>query len=156
MIKRIKSNPWPHAIVGYFIVFIATMATWVAFAVRNDMELERSDYYEHEIRYQAQIDRVARTAAIREQVSVTYSPGQKVIALTLPKEHLRATAAGEVHLYRPSDSKLDRRFPLAVSGTGAQYVDVAGLPAGLWKLRVAWTANGADYYVDQAVILGEN
>ncbi|MGZ8939585.1 MAG: FixH family protein, partial [Limisphaerales bacterium] len=58
-----KRNYWPHAIIAYFVIFITGVATWVTFAMRHNDQLVRTDYYEHEIKYQNQIDRLARTAA---------------------------------------------------------------------------------------------
>ena len=103
MIKKIRNNPWPYAIVAYFALFITGMGSWITFAMRNDMELERTDYYEHEIRFQSQIDRVARTAGFRKQVRLEYVPEQQVLNITLPKAHamIAGTTSGEIHIYRP-------------------------------------------------------
>lgn len=156
MISKIRRNPWPYAIVGYFIVFISAMACWITYAVRNDMELERADYYDHEVRYQAQIDRATRTASIRNEVSVTYKPDQMNLTIALPRDHRRPDTTGELHLYRPSDSRLDQRFPLALGESGVQILNVSDLQRGLWKLRLSWTANGSEYYFDQPLVIASN
>lgn len=153
MIAKIRSNPWPYAIIAYFIVFITAMACWITFAVNNEMELERPDYYDHEIRFQAQIDRAARTAALRDDVLVEYQPKQNSVTISLPKAHQGATTNGELYLYRPSDSKLDLRIPLAISESGSQIINVARLQGGLWKLRLSWQALGAEYYFDKSIVL---
>ena len=57
-------NPWPIAIVSYFIIFIAFIAWFITFAMRQKMDLVRDDYYDQEIRFQQQIDRVQRTQSI--------------------------------------------------------------------------------------------
>ena len=156
MIKRIKKNPWPFAIVGYFVIFITAMGGWITFAVRNDMDLVREDYYEHEIRYQKHIDSVARTAAIRNEVNISCDQNHQLLIISMPKDHVRASDAdaitGELHLYRPSDSKLDQRFPLALT-QGAQSIPVAHLAPGLWKVRLSWNAAGSEYYFDQMIVL---
>ena len=36
-----QRNPWPFAIVLFFVVFISSMAAWITVAVRNDMDLVR-------------------------------------------------------------------------------------------------------------------
>lgn len=143
-----KRNPWPYAIIGYFVVFIAAMASWIVFAVRNDMELVRPDYYEQEIKYQAQIDRLERTSAVRGQLSLDYSPAAQSVALTLP-----TGAVGEVHLYRPSDAALDRRVKLELDQAGRQVLNVAELRGGLWRMRVSWTAGGSEYYFEEPLVI---
>ncbi len=51
---------WPG---GFFILFGGYIAGFIVFASRQKMDLVRNDYYDQEIRYQQQIDRVQRTAA---------------------------------------------------------------------------------------------
>ena len=149
-----KRNPWPYAIVAYFIVFASAIAAWITFAVRQNMDLVRKDYYEEEIRYQQQIDRQNRTQAIRSEVNVSYDGTQQAITLTLPATHARQQARGTIQLYRPSDASLDRTMQLAVNAEGAQRLDAKSLRPGLWKVRVQWTAAGQDYFFDEAVVIG--
>lgn len=146
-----KRNVWPYAIIGYFVVFIPAMVTWIAFAVKNDDELVRPDYYEHEIKYQQQINRVARTRALNAQATVSYSIEKRSISIALPKEHV-SDYHGTIHLYRASSAKLDQSIPLKLAADGTQTVDTASLEEGQWKVRVNWTAGGEDYYLEKAVI----
>ena len=36
-------NLWPHAIIAWFVIFAAALAAWIAFAVRQNMDLVRAD-----------------------------------------------------------------------------------------------------------------
>ena len=56
-----KSSLWPYAIAGYFALAITGIAIFITWAVRQNMDLVRSDYYEHEILFQKHIDAVNRT-----------------------------------------------------------------------------------------------
>ena len=150
----IKRNPWPYAIIAYFIVFASAMAAWITFAVRQNMDLVRQDYYEEEIRYQQQIDRQNRTQAIRSEVNVSYDGAQQAITLTLPSTHARQQASGTIQLYRPSDASLDRTVQLVVHAEGTQRLDAKALRPGLWKVRIQWTTAGQDYFFDQSVVIG--
>ena len=40
-LQTIRTNPWPYAIIGWFLLFGSGMAAWVVVAVRNDPELVR-------------------------------------------------------------------------------------------------------------------
>src|ERR1043166_2848691 len=42
-------NPWPTAIIGYFVVFISFLIGFVAFASRQKVDLVQKDYYAEEI-----------------------------------------------------------------------------------------------------------
>jgi len=149
-----KRNPWPYAIIAYFIVFASAIAAWITFAVRQNMDLVRKDYYEEEIRYQQQIDRQNRTQAIRSEVNVSYDGTQQAITLTLPSTHARQQASGTIQLYRPSDASLDRTVQLVVNAEGTQRLDAKALRPGLWKVRIQWTTAGQDYSFDQSVVIG--
>jgi len=152
-LQTIRRNPWPYAIIGWFLIFGSAMAAWVVVAVRQDPDLVRSDYYEHEIRYQSQIERMNRTAAMRGEVSIAYDATGQQIALRLPAAHFAQQPIGRVQLYRPSDARLDFEIPLALDEDGSQKVTAAKLRAGLWKVRILWTAGGQDYYYDQSLFL---
>jgi len=145
-------NLWPASIVGFFVIAIIFLATFVAWAVRQREDLVSADYYEREVRYQQQLDSMNRSQAIAAQVVVTFNPAQQAIILTLPRDQ-RSGATGSVHLYRPSDARLDREVPLAVDANGIQRVNAKTLEGGLWKVRVKWNSNGQEYFLDQPVIV---
>lgn len=151
-LQTIRTNPWPFAIIGWFLLFGSGIAAWVVVAVRNEPELVRADYYEQEISYQKQIDRQSRTAA-RAGVSVFYESAQQQIVLRLPAADLAARPTGSIHFYRPSNARLDFDLPLAVDATGAQHVPTFKLLGGLWKIRVQWTSGGQEFYYDQSLVL---
>jgi hypothetical protein len=141
-----KRNPWPYAIILYFIVFIAAIATWITFAVRNDHELVRKDYYEQELKFQADIDGQARAATT--QVSVDYDSATQRVTVSLPA----GAAKGAIYFYRPSNAKLDRQIELAID-KGSQSVDVTRFESGLWKVRLIWTTDGVEYRHNATLVL---
>jgi len=147
-------NPWPCAIIAYFIIFASAMAAWITYAVRQNMDLVGQDYYEQEIRYQQQLNRMSRTQTVRGEVSVAYDPAQQAITVQLPAAHGRQHASGSIQFYRPSDARLDRTAQLSVNSDGTQRLDAKNLRPGLWKIRVRWSAAGQDYFFDQPVVVG--
>ncbi len=146
---------WPYAIIGWFALFGSAMAAWIIVAVRNDMDLVRADYYEHEILHQRQIDRQARTQPIQSEVKVAYDVAQQRITVALPATHA-ALARGKINFYRPSDAKLDREAKLSVNANGEQTLDAKPLRPGLWKVRVQWTVGGEEYFFDQTVVIASS
>lgn len=148
-----RRSLWPYALIGTFVVFISWLAAFAVLAVRNSMDLERADYYEQTIRYQDQIDRAARAARLQGELAVAYEPGTGTVQLRMPVEHARRNASGTITLYRPADANLDRDFALDVDAAGAQSLDLAGLPTGLWKLRVTWQVDGVEYFADSTIVV---
>lgn len=148
-----KRSLWPAALFATFAVFISGIATLVTLSVRSDQDLVSDDYYEHEVRYQSQIDRESRTAAFAKELKVSYEPNAANVEVRLPVEHATKQPTGMVKLYRPSDARLDREFPLKVNQAGVQELDAASLQAGLWKLRVTWQIDGEEFYSENAIVI---
>lgn len=147
-------NPWPWAIVAFFVLFIGWTVGFVLFSLRHPVDLVRSDYYAEELRHQDAMDRHARTQPLQGQVSVHYVPGTSVITVALPPDHAGAQPEGLVYLYRPSAARLDRRFPLALDAAGRQTIPAGDLSAGLWRVRLTWTVAGQQYAYDQDLVIG--
>ena len=145
-------NLWPSAIIAFFVVFATFLATFVIWAVGQKQDLVAENYYEHEVRYQEQLDRLNRTQAQAGQTAVTFDAARNCIVISLPAEQAPG-ASGRIHLYRPSNAKLDQEVPLVINAGGVQTLDTKALAPGLWKVRVEWTANGQEYFIDQVVVV---
>jgi nitrogen fixation protein FixH len=146
-----RRNPWPIVITAYFAVFISFLVGFIIFATRQHVDLVRSDYYEEELRFQQQLDRVKRTQLSGQSAAIQYDSRHECITLDLPGAG--GPANGSIHLYRPSDAKLDRDLPLSVDAQGRQSLDARALQTGLWRVRVQWTRQGQEYYSDQAIVI---
>lgn len=147
-----RGNPWPLVITLVFVLFFGGLAAFIVFATTQRDDLVRADYYEAELRYQQQFERLERTRPLEESIGVRYDPRGEVITVQLPMAHA-AECAGLIELYRPSDARLDRQVPLALTAAGTQAVPVKGLQAGLWKIRIHWTAREQEYYLDRPLVV---
>ena len=144
-----KRNPWPYAIILYFVAFISGIVTWVVFATRHQDQLIRPDYYEHEIRYQEQIEKAKRASILDKERVFSFDPGSQLLVVQLsPAPNL----AGKVHLYRPSDVALDREKPLKFDANGRAVCDLSDLKGGLWKASLTWSADGQEYFLERTII----
>jgi len=151
--KSMKSerNLWPLGIILAFVIFMSGTATLIVLACLHRTDLVSADYYEQEIRYQGQMDRMEHAKQLNEKVSVTYDAGQKKITVSLPPEHARLAATGSIQLYRPSAAGLDQLMKLNLDSNGVQTINAAGLRAGLWKVKVLWTVGAQEYFIDEKV-----
>jgi hypothetical protein len=146
-------NPWPGGIVIAFVLFVLGTTGLIVLACTHQTELVRPDYYEQELRYQGQLERVNRTKSLGDQVSVAYDAPRGEVRIHIPADHARRAAQGQLHLYRPSAAGLDRRIDFRPDTNGVQTVDAAALRPGLWRVRVTWTAAGEEYFTDQGVVI---
>lgn len=146
---------WPTSIAIFFALAITFIISFIVWAVRQREDLVSADYYEREVRYQSQLDTLNRSQAVAAKTVVTFEPTQQVIVITLPEAKATGTT-GSIHLYRPSDARLDRELPLELSSEGTQHLDAKQLRDGLWKVRVKWNVGGHDYFLDQPVIVASS
>lgn len=153
--KQSPRNLWPISITAFFIVLITCIVSFVAFAMRQREDLVSSDYYERAVRYEKQLDALNRSQEFSSKTVVTFDSAKQSIVIALP-EAQHAGAVGNVQLYRPSDSRLDRELPMQLDATGGQQLDAKNLSDGLWRVRVKWKQNGQDYYLDQPVIVARS
>jgi nitrogen fixation protein FixH len=143
-------NPWPIAIIAYFVVFISFIVGFVAFASRQKVDLVSANYYEDEVRFQQHLDRVERARSVPAKVA--YEPNRNAITIHLPIEHVLRLSSGSIRLYRPSNEKLDREIPLRLDNYGVQEIDARVLAPGLWKVRLNWKWGDQEYSCEQAII----
>ena len=148
-------NFWPYAIIGWFVIFASALAAWATFAIRQKLDLVSPDYYEQEIRYQDQVDRLNRTSGVRGEVVVQYDGAKGEVTLRLPAVGPVDAVSGQVQFYRPADARLDFVVPLAVDSVGGQRIDVKGVRGGHWKVRPQWTIKNREYFIEQTVVLNE-
>lgn len=147
-------NLWPWAIVLTFVLFISGTVSLVVMACSQRVELVSPNYYEQELQFQGQLDRMNRTSQLAAPAKVSYDPVHKLIAISLPPEHQGRKATGRIDLYRPSAAGQDRRLALQTDERGSQNLDAARLGTGLWKLRLTWQVDGQEYFHEQPVVIG--
>jgi hypothetical protein len=147
-------NPWPVAIIAFFSVAVCAAVSFVIYCSRQEENLVTTDYYEQEVRYQDQMDRINQAASLQAPARINYDAAKRSIAVALPEDHARQAPKGWVQLYRPSAASLDRKLNLQLDANGVQNIDAATLANGLWHVRVSWTLNGTDYFYDQKLVIG--
>lgn len=153
--KKSSFNPWPASIIVFFTFAICGVVTFVIYCTRHHVDLVTADYYDQEVRYQDQLDRANRATSLQAPAKVVYNTATRLITVSLPTDHLQQSLKGWIQLYRPSSANLDQKLPLAVDFSGRQFIDGRILTDGLWHVRVSWNLNGADYYFDQKIFIGQ-
>jgi len=151
---KTSRNLWPLGIIVTFALFFAGTVGLVVMACSQKVDLVSTDYYEQELKFQGRIDRVERTRHAATQATVTYDAAARCITVSLPADQAGHEVSGRIELYRPSASGLDRAVKLEPDTKVIQRVDASGLVPGLWKVRVSWTVENQDYFLDQKVVVG--
>jgi nitrogen fixation protein FixH len=141
---------WPYAIVVAMVLFMGYIAMFVYKAMNQDVDLVSKDYYQQEIQYQDQIDRVGRTKAAGDVV-IKYNAEAQTVLLQLPETFKGKPVSGKINLFRPSDDKLDQELPLQLGRDMSQLIETTDLKKGLWKVRLSFAADNETYYAEQTI-----
>ncbi|WP_144602298.1 FixH family protein [Algoriphagus algorifonticola] len=139
---------WGKGILLAIIGFIVIIMTMVVISVRMEgIELVTENYYEAEINYQDQIDKEKSTLALEREV-LQFDVENQSLFLDLP-----VGATGILHLFRPSDSKLDQKLTVEIKEENEKTVSIRNLQAGYWKAQLSWQENGESYYQEKKISL---
>jgi hypothetical protein len=142
---------WAAGIVASYVAFAGGTVGFVAYALNRPVDLVSADYYAKSLRQDGQMDAERNAAALQGAASIAQA-GERAILISLPPAQA-AAARGSVTLYRPSDASADRVFPLNTDRDGRQRVALDGLRPGLWSVRVRWTAEAREFYVEQRIFV---
>ncbi|PIB35413.1 hypothetical protein BFP72_08395 [Reichenbachiella sp. 5M10] len=140
---------WGHKITITFILFAILIITMVTISVRQEIHLVAPDYYEEELAYQDQIDRMHHYNALPNKPSLVKDNGRLI--LTFP-DSLNITQ-GEILFFRPSHSGMDQKFLLRLDEHNQQTFVQSDFQKGLWKTKLSWQDQNQDYFVEQTIIL---
>lgn len=144
-------NPWPWAILVWFICFFGVVVGMTVTAARSRSDIVAPDYYTQELKFQDRIDAASRTDSMSEPPQVRYEAQSHCLRIHLPAGV--KISEGKIALYRPDDARLDRDQPMTLDGTGSQVIPTDGLKAGRWRVRLSWTSEGREFYHEATVRL---
>lgn len=139
---------WGKGIVIVFVIFGLGMAFMAYKAVTKNIDLVSKNYYEKEIKYQDQIDKINNTGGLIENLK--FDNTEAGIVITYPN---MSGLKGEISFYRPSDAKKDFKIPVEYGKDNRQVISTQTLQKGLWKVQVNWNAGGVDYYTEGKIMV---
>ncbi|MFY0650933.1 MAG: FixH family protein [Cyclobacteriaceae bacterium] len=136
---------WGGRIVLAFVAFIVIITSMVVISMRQDFFLVAEDYYDQEIQYQTQIDKMKTTNSANASVKLSKEANKLNFMFSENPEK------GEIHFFRPSDATKD--FRVAVLNEKNQSIDKSKLTKGLWRVKISWSASGKEFYTEETVII---
>jgi len=148
--KRI--DPWPLGLGLALLLFAAGVVGFAVFSSMQREDLVSGAYYDEEVRYQQQIDRERAVLESGAAPTVALDARRPVARVVFPAAAPRPEG-GEIALYRPANAALDRTLPLRLDCARTQEIALAGLPSGLWRVRLRWQASGRDYAAEDVLVL---
>lgn len=137
---------WGYKIaIGFTMFCLATIGVTVYFMMQK-VDVVTENYYEKELKYQDQLDKVARTRALKESVDITNTGKELIIKFpNVPDKNLNKDF---ISLYRPSDNTKDVKIPVLTDSSRTQIVSIERIARGYWKAQINWTSGGSEYYYE--------
>ncbi len=134
-------------VVFSFIGFALFIGTLVTICVRQDVSLVSANYYQDELVHQKKMTEQQNMLDLKTEPNMTLT--NQHIKISYPA--LKELEHGEIRLTRPSDSRLDQRFPLGKEAEQDFLLSVS--ERGLYRVTLQWSMNGKDYYFEKLMVL---
>jgi len=142
-IKAYRMN-WGKWIIVAFVLFAVFIATLVTVCMREDVSLVSGNYYKEELAYSDQITRLNNAAKLAIK-PVIRKEGNYV---TIVFNRFTEVEEGELLLFRPSDSDMDKRFELTSSSENVQSFAIDNLEKGMYRARMRWVMEGDEFFIE--------
>jgi hypothetical protein len=134
------------ALVSTFVGVMAYKSVQLRFDLVSD------DYYDQELKYQSQIQRINNSADLEENPVVAFDQVGKIIEIKFPANTKNETT-GVVELYKPDDARADRKFNLLIDSDNVQKIATSGFPAGAWDVKITWMYDSKEYYLQNRIYI---
>ncbi|MEM9920295.1 MAG: FixH family protein [Bacteroidota bacterium] len=141
---------WGWSIAIFYTFFVVVMVSMVVRASQHKPNLVVENYYEEDLRYQSHYNKVQNQQALLDELSIQYTAEEEELALTFPQDH--TSASGIIHFFRPSNKYEDVKIAIRLDESGQMHIPVTKLKRGLWRIKVDWEANGAQYFKEESIV----
>lgn len=143
---------WGTGIVLAFIGFISFIMYFVInmnIKKQYDHDLVTESYYEAELAYQGDIDKLKNAQELSENIS--WERISSGIILKFPKSLTEEKIKGKVFLYRPSSKQYDFEMHISLSDHTLLIPDNRLLD-GRWDIKVDWNYDGKSYMYKEMLV----
>jgi hypothetical protein len=148
-----RSKLWPIGIAIIYTVFVLVLVAFVIFSRFHNVDLVTEDYYDQEIKYQEQINRIDRAQSLPEPVNWIYDNKKSTVNVNFPPDFKPNQVRGNILFFRPSDAKQDKLVALNLSADGTQQISTKNLTPGFWKIKVFWHVMKNEYYKEGILVV---
>lgn len=142
---------WGTGLAVVIITFLIVTIGTVLYIMTIDVNLVAENYYEQEIKYQEQIDKIERTNKLPAQVNVTVD--KNLVSVVFPTIFDYKQLEGEILLFRPSNKDFDIEISIKIDSTYTQTIKHPKLFKGLWKAKINWNIKDSLYYNEEIFVI---
>jgi hypothetical protein len=146
-----KKLNWGHGIAIFLVVFLLFNVFVFIFAFNQDIQLVTDNYYDKELKYEAEINKMNNVANLPDSLKIKLD--KLNLFISYPKSLLNSNLKGKVHLYRPDESKFDYNTDIQYDSLGVQTINMSEKAVGLWEISVTLNDGAKDYLFKDKIYL---
>jgi nitrogen fixation protein FixH len=147
-----KKLNWGTGITIVIILFlVVTIGQVLVIHYLVDYDLVVEEYYDAEIKYQVQIDKIKRANNLPEQLQIKFVGN--AIEFKFPLLFEPQSISGIINYYKPSNDLLDKFQEIKLNKENKMFFKTKELSTGLWKIKVDWAANDVQYYNEKIMMV---
>lgn len=140
---------WGWKITLLYGGFVTMMVTLVILSSQQDIPLVRKDYYEHDLKYNEQLIRMANSQKLPKDLAVNYDEPNQKITLQFPEK--MTDLSGDILVFRPSQEGIDFTLPIEKLTDNRLTIGTSEMLKGHWKLKINWENGSKTYYKEVAL-----
>ena len=137
---------WGNRIVVVFSLFVVLVATMVTISFNQDVNLVEKNYYEEEIAYEAHMNKMSNASSWKSAITIEQQEENLFVHFERAGE-----VKGTIHMFRPSDSKMDFKLPLAENN----FIPLNKLEKGVWQVGLSWEKAGKMFHKEERVFISK-
>jgi hypothetical protein len=126
---------------GGFVVLIVTM---VVMSSRQKMDLVATDYYDQELKYEDQLNKMRASSKLEHQPELIANGNR--LELVFPDDVRGKSISGNLIFFRSSDAQKDVAQELTSDTLLRRVVATEKLVPGYYQAKLNWKANEQEYY----------
>ena len=142
---------WGKGIVLAFIFFAIVIGSMVVISMKQDVNLVAPDYYKQEIAYQDQIERTENFNKLTVK-PVLKKETSSVLLVDFPDKLTSNFKSGELILFRPSTSKLDKKIVIELDKNGQLRIPIDKMKKGVWRIKISWKGSDSIEYYNESIL----
>ncbi|MCB0631693.1 MAG: FixH family protein [Saprospiraceae bacterium] len=140
---------WGHGIALAYGTFAVTLIAVVIKTTQYDHSLVTKEYYEKDLAYQEQYDKMENSQHLKQPVKIWKDETSKYLSISFPDE--LKDIHGEITFYRPSDSDKDFTVPFQLEEGNLLEYDTKDMLSGLWTIKIDWQSGQTPYYQEMYI-----
>ncbi len=118
---------------------------------QQNIDLVSANYYDQEIQYQKQINRLSNSSDLQTKVAVVVGIG--VVTIQFPDTFENSKLTGKIAFFKPDNAANDFEVTLKLNEKLTQQISTEKLPSGRWNIKISYVDGVKEYYSEEKILL---